>query len=166
MPAEVTPSALALLRIRLYAVLAAICLIIITVWVTPHVQKLVSNPTIVEQTISEVNALSLDSNAVTYTYLVDPQTTMPLLVGNSVGYPINPVTGKVAAGTLINIIDKDGNRYPTWRSSDGTLIVTQIKLHHDGWTDQGEQVPIARFDTVVQTNPATQSTSVNIVPKK
>lgn len=153
-------------RKSLLTVMAMILLVIVTAWVTPTVSKWVSHPNIVEQTVNEVNTLALDSNAVTYTYLIDQQTTVPILVGNSVGYPIDPTTKEVCKGIVVNIIDKDGNRYPTWRSMDGTMIVTQIKLHHDGWTDQGEMQPIARFDTIVAVNPAAASTTVEIVPKK
>lgn len=143
----------------------AVCLVILTAWLAPKVEKAFSSPTIVEQTISEVNALALDSNAVTYTYLIDKQTTVPIFVGNSIGYPINPATGGALEGAIINIIDKNGNRYPSWRSLDGSMWVTPLKLHHDGWTDQEEQLPIARFDTTKTTSPPV-TIPVDVVPKK
>lgn len=143
----------------------AVILVIVTAWVTPKVSSMLASPTIIEQTVSEVNALALDSNAVTFTYLIDKQTTVPIFVGNSVGYPINPATGETLEGALINIIDKNGNRYPSWRSLDGTMWVTPLKLHHDGWTDQEEQLPIARFDTTkVSTSPPV--VVENSIPKK
>lgn len=150
----------------LFIAIMAVFLVIMTAWLTPYVSKIVANPTIVEQTINEVNAIALDSNAVTYTYLIDKQTTVPIFVGNSVGYPINPATGEVLEGALINIIDKNGNRYPSWRSLDGTMWVTPLKLHHDGWTDQDEQLPIARFDSTKVVSPPPVTIPENIVPKK
>ena len=154
-------------KFGLLSALAVIAVIIITVAMTPIVKNWLQSPTIIEKTISEVNTLSLDSNAVTYTYFVDIKTPEnPVFVGNSVGYPINPATGKILEGAIVNIIDKDGLRYPTWRSLDGTMIVSPMKLHHNGLTDSGEQIPVSRFDTIVQQDPGQASTTVQIVPKK
>lgn len=135
----------------LYVVLAVIAAIVATVVLTPMVKSWVK-PTIIEKTINEVDVLALDSNAVTYTYFVDNATKDPIFVGNSVGYPINPETGGTLQGAYINLIDKEGTRYPVWRSIDGTMIVSSIKLHHEGWTDQALQPPVVRFDSTTVTN--------------
>lgn len=92
-------------------------------------------PTVIESTIANVEAISLDSTAVTYTYIVDVNTTRPVFVGNSIGYPIDPITGTYAKGTIINLVGSDGLRYPTWISPDGVQIVSKLKLHHDSWID-------------------------------